>query len=107
MANSFQVAHLHKLTSIAIPAIGTGTLGFPPETVADVMLDELMKFSRDNPRTTLIDVRFVVYQNNIPTIQASVYTHHTGKCIYPPYRQVYIPTIQASVMKHFTRAVSM
>ncbi|KAI0223125.1 Protein mono-ADP-ribosyltransferase PARP14, partial [Lamellibrachia satsuma] len=76
VANSFQAAHLHKLTSIAIPAIGTGTLGFPPETVADVMLDELMKFSRDNPRTTLTDVRFVVYQNGGGG--GGGYTHHTG-----------------------------
>lgn len=74
MANSFKVAHVHKLSSIALPAIGTGIHGFPPDVVAEVMLDELRKFSSGNSQTHLRDVRFVMYEKNVHTTQASVAT---------------------------------
>lgn len=69
LANSFQAATDQKLTSIAIPAIGAGQLGFPHQFIATVMLEELCKFSSRNPLTQLRDVRFVVYQKDQPTIQ--------------------------------------
>ena len=64
--------HKKKLGSIAIPALGTGVLGVPPEVVAMVMLDELFEFSRLNPQTPLREVRFVVYPGDAGTVQVNI-----------------------------------
>ena len=72
VGNSLSIVHQNKLRSIAIPAIGTGGLGFPPEVVAEVMLDELFEFSRLNPQTPLREVRFVLYQEDDTTVQVSM-----------------------------------
>ena len=64
--------HKKNLGSIAIPAIGTGVLGIPPEFVAEVMLNELFEFSRLNPQTPLREVRFVLYQEDDTTVQVSI-----------------------------------
>ena len=72
------------LTSIAIPAIGTGKLGFPEQLVATIMLDEVRKFSSHNPQTSLKDVRLVVYPKDRQTIQVSAcvaYICYTGDCL--------------------------
>ena len=71
LANCFQEADNNKMKSIAIPPIGTGKLGFDAHFVAKVMHEELFKFSRHNPQTTLRDVRFVVYQRDDRIIQVS------------------------------------
>ncbi|XP_070575650.1 protein mono-ADP-ribosyltransferase PARP14-like [Ptychodera flava] len=48
-------------TSIAIPAIGTGYMGFPKDEVAFIFFDEVQHFSVLNPKSSLKDVRFVVF----------------------------------------------
>ena len=58
-------------TSIAIPAIGTGNLGFPPDVTAQVMYEEALSFSQQNPDGPLNDIRFVIYQQDYPTIKVS------------------------------------
>ncbi|XP_013401660.1 poly [ADP-ribose] polymerase 14 isoform X2 [Lingula anatina] len=57
-------------TSIAIPAIGTGNLGFPKDVVARVMYEEIAKFSTSKPETTLREVRLVVYDKDHATLAA-------------------------------------
>ncbi|KAL3864768.1 hypothetical protein ACJMK2_006424 [Sinanodonta woodiana] len=57
-------------TSIAFPALGTGNLGFPKDIVAKEMFKHISTYSRDNPSSSVTDVRFVVYQKDIPTVQA-------------------------------------
>ena len=74
ITNSFKVVHDKEMTSIAFPAIGTGDLKMPPRFVAKVMIDELLKFSSENPKTTLEDVRFILYFTNLPAMQASKVT---------------------------------
>ena len=71
LANCFQEADNNKMTSVAIPPIGTGNLGFEAHFVAKVMREELFLFSSRNPQTTLRDVRFVVYQRDDRVIQVS------------------------------------
>ena len=71
ITNSFKVVHEKEMTSIAFPAIGTGDLKMPPRFVAKVMIDELLKFSCQNPKTTLEEVRFILYFTNLPAMQAS------------------------------------
>ncbi|XP_072026034.1 protein mono-ADP-ribosyltransferase PARP14-like [Amphiura filiformis] len=56
--------------SIAIPAIGTGNLGFPAKVTAQLMYEEALSFSQQNPGGSLIEIRFVVYQNDHSTIKA-------------------------------------
>lgn len=70
--NCFQEADNNKVTSIAIPPIGVGKLGFDPRFVASVMREEAFDFSRRNPQTSLKEVRFVVYQKDSSTIQVKI-----------------------------------
>ena len=58
------------MTSVAIAAIGTGTLRFPQDQVANTYLDEVISYSQRNPMTKVKDVRFVLYDKDTQTIQA-------------------------------------
>jgi len=71
LSNCFQEAHNHSVTSLSIPPIGVGGLGFDAHFVASVMQDELFEFSRHNPQTCLREVRFVVYHKDSACIQVS------------------------------------
>lgn len=62
--------HKRQLESIAIPAIGTGNLGYPRDRVAAASLDEVLSFSKDNPSSTLKEVLLVVYDKDLPSVQA-------------------------------------
>ena len=72
VSNSLMEAHKKNLGSIAIPALGTGGHGAPPEVIAEVMFDELCEFCRLHPRTSVKDVRFVVYPSDIQTVQVGI-----------------------------------
>ncbi|XP_072024930.1 protein mono-ADP-ribosyltransferase PARP14-like [Amphiura filiformis] len=63
-------ANQARMQSIAIPAIGTGNLKFPHNVTAKLMYETVVKFSQQNPTGSLVDIRFVVYHNDTPTIQA-------------------------------------
>ncbi|KAK3729577.1 hypothetical protein QZH41_017197 [Actinostola sp. cb2023] len=56
--------------SIAFPAIGTGNLGFPRDIVAKVFFDEVDQFKKNHPQTSLMEVHFVLFHKDKPTIQA-------------------------------------
>lgn len=45
-----RLAEQNRLKSIAIPAISTGTLGYPIENCAKTMLAQIIDFTFDNPR---------------------------------------------------------
>uniref|UniRef100_A0ABM0GLZ7 Poly [ADP-ribose] polymerase n=1 Tax=Saccoglossus kowalevskii TaxID=10224 RepID=A0ABM0GLZ7_SACKO len=53
-----------KCVSIAIPAIGTGYMGFPKDEVAFIFFDEVIKFSKNHPGCNLQEITFVVYDKN-------------------------------------------
>ena len=59
-------------TSIAIPAIGTGNLGFPHKVTAQLMYEEVLSFSQQNPNGSLRDIHFVVYQRDHATITVTM-----------------------------------
>ncbi|XP_077985097.1 protein mono-ADP-ribosyltransferase PARP14-like [Glandiceps talaboti] len=65
-----EMAHLYSHSSIAIPAIGTGGLGFPKDITARIMYETVSQFSADNPTTSLTEIRIVVYDRDIPTCRA-------------------------------------
>ncbi|XP_077997139.1 protein mono-ADP-ribosyltransferase PARP14-like [Glandiceps talaboti] len=62
--------HRAKRTSIAIPAIGTGGLGYPKDVSARIMYEEVKRFSSKNPNTGLSEVRVVVYDKDDQTCKA-------------------------------------
>ena len=63
-------AQKRKLASIAIPAIGTGKLGYPHDRVAAASFDVVLTFSKNNPSTTLKEVHLVVYGKDLASVQA-------------------------------------
>ena len=59
-----------KLTSIAIPAIGTGNLHFPRPEVAKIFFEEITSYLTAHPQSTIDDVRFVAYSGDKATVDA-------------------------------------
>ena len=59
-----------KLTSIAIPAIGTGNLHFPRTDVAKIFFEEVTSYLTAHPQSAIIDVRFVAYGKDKDTVDA-------------------------------------
>ncbi|VDI74443.1 fanconi anemia group J protein [Mytilus galloprovincialis] len=70
MKNCLTTANSHGYTSIAFPALGTGSLGFPRDIVAREMFSSVQEFARDSPTSSVSDVRFVVYGGDSGTIKA-------------------------------------
>ena len=64
MGNILQLAHSYNVTSLALPAIGTGAGGVPPHLVATIIVDELQNFSSVYPYTTLRDIRVVLFEKS-------------------------------------------
>jgi O-acetyl-ADP-ribose deacetylase (regulator of RNase III) len=57
------LAAKHRITSIALPALGTGVGHVPPATVADAMLNAVVAHLKAGP-TGLKRVIFVLYQDD-------------------------------------------
>ena len=70
LKKSLHEAHKRSLTSIAIPAIGTGNLKFPHDRVATACFEEVLAFSKKNLTSTVKEVHLVVYDKDLPTVQA-------------------------------------
>ena len=56
-------------TSLVFPALGTGKLVYPRDVSARIMLEAIDEFQRDNPLTSVRDVRIVIYQKDRQTFQ--------------------------------------
>ncbi|XP_068729497.1 protein mono-ADP-ribosyltransferase PARP14-like [Montipora capricornis] len=67
---SLTEAQTRRLSSIAIPAIGTGNLAFPRKRVAAISFEEVLSFSKKTPGTTLKEVLLVVYEKDLLSVQA-------------------------------------
>ncbi|XP_077985210.1 protein mono-ADP-ribosyltransferase PARP14-like [Glandiceps talaboti] len=78
LEDSMSKADRAGMTSIAFPAIGTGGLGFPGEEVANAMIQQAEAFSKKHPRSTLNDIRLVVYEQDRKTVKAfqDVFSKH-------------------------------
>ena len=59
------------MSSIALPAIGTGNLGFPRDVTARAMYEAVIQFSKDNPDSSVKCIRFWVYDKDQPTIKVN------------------------------------
>ncbi|XP_072025000.1 protein mono-ADP-ribosyltransferase PARP14-like [Amphiura filiformis] len=65
-----KTAGKYGVASVALPAIGTGNLGFPRDVTARAMYEAVAEFSRENASSSVKDIRFWVYDKDQPTIQA-------------------------------------
>jgi len=60
--SSLELAERHKISSIAFPALGSGTGGVPPERAAEAMVSAIVEHVRKG-NTSLHKVVFVLYQD--------------------------------------------
>ena len=70
LQKSLMEAQKLNLLSIAIPAIGIGNLQFPRDRVATISFDEVLTFSKNNPSSCVKEVHLVVYDQDLPLVQA-------------------------------------
>ena len=56
--NTFRLARLHKLTSVAFPSISTGVYGFPVERASRIALGEIANELKSNPLLSVLVVCF-------------------------------------------------
>ena len=64
-----ETADKEGYTSIGIPALGTGNMGYPHDVVATYMYNTVEKFATDNEDSKLMVVKFVVYGTDTRSIQ--------------------------------------
>jgi O-acetyl-ADP-ribose deacetylase (regulator of RNase III) len=57
-----------NLKSIAFPAIGSGVLNFPAETVARIMIETCSKFLKENDQYS---IKIVIYENAFDMINVN------------------------------------
>lgn len=83
--NSFLETEKLQMTSIALPAIGSGVYGMPKNVCAEVMLDAVDEFVRqgDPNKKTVADIRLVDIDD--PSVQAFRKEFITR---YPDYQEV-------------------
>ena len=86
MSQCLETAHKAGMTSLSLPAMGTGGLGYPRDKTAAAMFVEVKKFSQNNPRTSLRDIRFSVFDQ--PTVQVR-------SCVLCVYVYMYMLFVQA------------
>lgn len=60
--STLAIAEKHRLTSLAMPALGSGVGGVPPTRVADAMLSALVEHLKGG-KSSLQKVLFVLYQD--------------------------------------------
>ncbi len=59
--NSMKVADELGVKSIAFPALGTGVGGFPLDRCAKIMYEEVKRYEKEHPDTSVERVVFVLY----------------------------------------------
>lgn len=62
-SSSLKLAEELKISSIAFPALGCGVGGFPLLASAKIMSQEVLKYARENKKTSLKEVIFCLYDD--------------------------------------------
>ncbi|OGW57212.1 MAG: Appr-1-p processing protein [Nitrospirae bacterium RBG_16_43_8] len=62
--NTLNLASEKGLKSVSMPAISSGTFGFPKERCAKILVNESADYIRKNPQSTLEIIEFCVYDDN-------------------------------------------
>nr|KAG5696761.1 hypothetical protein BaRGS_013570 [Batillaria attramentaria] len=58
-----------EIKSIGVPALGTGTLKYPPQLVAETMFEAVLEYGRQHPATRISDMNFIVYKKDETNMQ--------------------------------------
>ncbi|XP_056013452.1 uncharacterized protein LOC125678475 isoform X3 [Ostrea edulis] len=62
VTNCLEEANKHKMTkTLAMPTLGTGSLEYPPDEVAEVMAECIEDFDKKHPQTELTRITIVAY----------------------------------------------
>jgi O-acetyl-ADP-ribose deacetylase (regulator of RNase III) len=64
IANSLSLANLMKMKSIAFPALCTGLYGFSTSLVSKLLFDEILKFSKNDNKHSLREIRLIDLNEN-------------------------------------------
>ncbi|KAJ8321017.1 hypothetical protein KUTeg_002604 [Tegillarca granosa] len=70
MDNCLTLVNQYGCSSVAFPALGTGNLNFPKDVVAKEMFQCVIDFSSNQPNSSVTEVKFVLYDKDIQTVQA-------------------------------------
>ena len=82
-----------KASSVAFPSIGTGALGFPPDVVAEIMVNVVSSHLSKNRKTTIKKILFVIYDDKVfKCFEAQCATRPSPVKSDPPHRQNRPPT---------------
>lgn len=68
MYQCLETAEKSGYKSIGIPAMGTGTIGYPHQLVAKFMYDMVEKFVTKHKSSKLTDVKLIVHSKDIKSI---------------------------------------
>ena len=60
-----------QATSLAIPPIGAGNIGYPPSVVAKVLTEEVANYIETHLESCITDVRFVVLDSDRTLLQVT------------------------------------
>jgi O-acetyl-ADP-ribose deacetylase (regulator of RNase III) len=61
--SSLQLASEKGLKSISIPAISSGIFGFPKDRCALILIQETLKYIRENPYSSIETIEFCIYDD--------------------------------------------
>ena len=93
-----------KLTSISIPALGTGTLKFPEDLVAKVLIEEAEKFSSKHSSSLKINqFNVVVYSGNtkaMDSFKQQFQVYSKGSTNIPKTKRKKLPSIRKPSTKN-------
>ncbi len=54
-----EIADSLKISSISVPAVSTGIFGYPKEEGIKTIVEETVKFLKENPQTTIKEIHFI------------------------------------------------
>ena len=61
--SSLTLAAQKGFQSISMPAISSGSFGFPKDRCAEILISESMKFIHENPQSALKTIEFCIYED--------------------------------------------
>ena len=82
MKNVLKICLKNGISSVAIPSLGTGNLGYPYHVVATILLRELILFNKEHPSHimfTLVLAENAVYEGFIKVYAQNLCEEGSGK----------------------------
>ena len=67
-----------KASSVAIPSIGAGNLGFPPDALARILFDAVSTYLDQNKSTSVKKVTFMIFDGNTHAVFQTAFSHFTS-----------------------------